>query len=103
MKNTPSSRQQINTELAIRSTNKRVKRVIAEHTPKEEQHGLKIDFYCECSDAKCKDKIAMTLEAFEELHSNHSAFVIAKGHNTPAVEQVVKTKNNLQVVEKYAL
>jgi hypothetical protein len=96
-----SSRQQINTELAIRGANQRVKKVIEHHTPQEEQDGLKIDFYCECSNANCDQRISLTLDQYDDLHNNQARFIIAKGHSTPAVEQIIKTHPNLQVVEKY--
>lgn len=103
MQNSSSARNQINTELAVRAGNRRVKRVIKDHTPQEEQPGLKIDFYCECSDPSCSARLALTLEQYEKLHDEQSRFIIAKGHATPTVEKVVKTKHSLQVVEKYAL
>lgn len=103
MDNSNSSRRQINTELATRATNRRLRKVIREHTPSEEQDGLKLDFYCECSDPSCEERLALTLEQFEALHDQQSHFVIAKGHQSPSVEKVVKTKHNLQVVDKYAL
>ena len=98
-----STAQQINTELAIRGANKRVKKVIEKHTPHEEHPNLKIDFYCECSNYNCKERISLTLEEFEELHDDQATFVIAKGHSSPDVETVLKTRHNLQVVQKPAL
>ena len=103
MNDEKSAAQQINTELAIRGANKRVKKVIEKHTPNEEQATLKIDFYCECSDYNCQERISLTLEEFEKLHDEQSRFVIAKGHSSPSVEKVLKTRHSLQVVEKPAL
>jgi hypothetical protein len=99
----PSTKSQINTELAIRATNRKVKRVIKEHIPEEEHQSVKIDFYCECSDPSCRERVSLSLDEYEKLHNKDAHFVIAKGHITPAIEKVVKNKPTMEVVEKYAL
>lgn len=103
MENSSSKRQQINTELAVRGANKRIKKVIRQHTPVEEQDNLKIDFYCECSDPNCLQRLSLTMAEYERLHDEQSKFIVVKGHNSPEVEKVIATKYNLQVVDKYAL
>jgi hypothetical protein len=103
MQNSHDNRRKINAELAVRGANKRLRNVIEKHTPPEEQGRLKIDFYCECSDDDCREHLSLTLAQYENLHDKKSQFVIAKGHQSPSVEKVIKTKHGLQVVEKYAL
>ena len=103
MKRASTSRRQINAELAVRAANQRAKEAIEAHTPKEEQARLKIDFYCECSNESCQERISLTLEDYEKLHDEQSKFVIAPGHITPSIEKVTKTRRSLQVVDKYAL
>lgn len=98
-----SSRSKINNELAARAANQRAQQVIEHHTPDNELDGLKIDFYCECSNADCTARIPLTLEQFKEMHAEQSHFVIAKGHATPAIEKVIKTKGSMQIVSKYML
>lgn len=104
MQDTPSSRRaQINSELAARGANRRAKHVIEHHTPSDEQESLKIDFYCECSNPTCNKRIKLSLKDFERLHDNESQFVISRGHHTPQIEKVLKTRQHFQVVEKFML
>ena len=103
MKNSHDNRRKINAEIAVRGANERAKNVIEEHTPDEEKSTLKIDFYCECSDDDCRERVNLTLAQYEELHDSRSQFVIDKGHDSPSVEKVIKTRRGLQVVDKYAL
>jgi hypothetical protein len=103
MKDKLSARQMINVELAERAKNKKSSKVLKRHVPKEEQAGLVIPFNCECSDPDCTERLPMTLQAYEKMHSSSGQFVVAKGHSTPRVEKVTDVKDNITVVEKFAL
>jgi hypothetical protein len=74
-----------------------------QHIPAEEHDTVKIEFYCECSDPDCRQKVPLTLEDYEQLHNKDSRFVIFPGHVTPAVERVIHNKPTMQVVDKFAL
>lgn len=103
MKNSSSNRRLINNELKTRAINQRLKKVLEAHTPHEEQKNLQIEFYCECSRADCRERVAMTLEDYEKIHANPAAFAIAPGHEAPTVERIMRKRDNVAVVEKYAL
>lgn len=103
MKNSSDRRQLINNELLARSVNQKAKRVIKTHTPEDEQSDLHINFYCECSDDNCRQRISLSLEEYEKLHAKEAFFVILKGHETPQVEKVRKSKRDALLVEKYSL
>jgi hypothetical protein len=103
MKHKLSARQMINIELAERAKNKKSSKVLRRHVPKEEQEDLLIPFNCECSDPDCTERLPMTLQEYETMHSSSAHFVIAKGHSTPRVEKVTDVKDNITVVEKFAL
>jgi hypothetical protein len=103
MKNSPDARRQINNELKARGHNQRAKKILEEHTPKEALDTLTVDFYCECSDAACNARVPLTFEEYDKLHSSEAAFVLAPGHQSPAVEKVTKANDDHMVVEKYAL
>lgn len=77
--------------------------MIDEHTPPEEKANLAIDFHCECSSDDCTERITMTLQEYETLHSTEAKFVIAKGHEALLVEKITEFNPNNAVVEKYAL
>ena len=72
-----------------------------------QQHAVKdIDdvtllFYCECSDEKCTERIALTPKEYSERHQNKTQFVLLPGHNKPEVERVVYEGGKYVVVEKF--
>lgn len=103
MKNSSEARRQINNELKARSHNQRAKKILKAHTPKESLDGLKIDFYCECSDDTCNARVPLTIQEYDKVHKSPAAFVLAPGHQSPMVEKVTKTADDHIVVEKYAL
>ena len=93
----------INTELAVRASNKRSTELLKHHVPASEQQDLKILFNCECSNPDCRERLSLTLKEYEQLHNKRSRFVIIKGHVEPSVEKVAATGGQLSVVDKYAL
>jgi hypothetical protein len=58
------------------------------------------DFLCECSDAGCTERIALSPEEYEWVRASPTRFVLARGHAVPAVEHVVERESEHQVVEK---
>jgi hypothetical protein len=98
-----NSRQMINVELAARAGNKKSRKVLKNHIPREEQQNLKIMFNCECSDPNCQERIPLTLQEYDDIHRSTAHFVIKKDHIEPSVEKVHKSSKNLAIVEKYAL
>lgn len=96
-------RRLINNELLIRRTNKKIKKVIREHTPEEEHESLLINFYCECSALDCEERISLTIDAYEKLHLDDSKFVLAPGHEAATVEKTIFTTPQFIIVEKFAL
>lgn len=98
-----TKRQLINVELATRARNKRMHKVLDRHIPEEEKAVTKIEFTCECADPDCQVHIPLTLEEYDALHQDFTKFVVAKGHNYPALEKVKLTTRQAAMVEKYEL
>lgn len=98
-----SRKQLINAELAVRSFNTKAKNILKAHTPKGSQSDLVIAFHCECSDENCQERVPLTLRQYEKLHAHKAYFVLAKGHDEPAVEKVKAKAHGFAVVEKEAL
>lgn len=57
-------------------------------------------FICECSDVRCAESLEITAAEYDAVRGNGARFVIVKGHQTPAVEQVVDGNGRFLVVEK---
>jgi hypothetical protein len=98
-----SHKQMVNVELSTRAYNTKAKDMLKVHTPSELQDDLKIDFWCECSDPDCQQRVFLTLEEYEKLHNSKARFVLVEGHEEPAVEETRKKIGNYRVVEKEAL
>jgi hypothetical protein len=58
------------------------------------------DFLCECSDARCTERIALSPEEYEWIRAEPTRFVLARGHAAPQIEHVVEREEDHQVVEK---
>jgi hypothetical protein len=59
------------------------------------------DFFCECADVECMEKIRMTLTEYEQLRTNPTHFAVKPGHVLPENERVVEERVRYLVVEKF--
>ena len=58
------------------------------------------DFLCECSDAGCTKRVVLTRAEYEDVRSDPTRFVVAKGHVMHEIEAVVERADDHVVVEK---
>lgn len=58
------------------------------------------DFFCECADVECMEKIRMTLAEYEALRANSTYFAVKPGHVLAQEERVVEERAGYVVVEK---
>jgi hypothetical protein len=58
------------------------------------------DFFCECADVDCMEKIRMTLAEYEALRAVSTHFAVKPQHVLPANERVVEQRAGYIVVEK---
>lgn len=58
------------------------------------------DFFCECPDPACVERIALTPAEYEAVRADSRRFLIAPGHDVPAIEHVVSEGELVAVVEK---
>lgn len=58
------------------------------------------DFFCECADIDCMEKIRMTLSEYEALRDASTHFAVKPGHILPENELVVDERAGYVVVEK---
>lgn len=58
------------------------------------------DFFCECADIECMEKIGMTLGEYEALRAVSTHFAVKRGHLLPGEERVVEERDGYVIVEK---
>jgi hypothetical protein len=58
------------------------------------------DFFCECADVECMEKIRMSIPEYEDLRKDSTHFAVKPGHVDPTVERVVEERPGYVVVEK---
>ena len=100
-----SKRRLIENELLFRKKNKAAKNAIKKFyedfdiDPENEA----LQFYCECSNDDCEDRIEMTVEDYEKHHSRKDRFIVLPGHETDTVEKVVQQYDDYAIVQKFDL
>jgi hypothetical protein len=62
------------------------------------EHGH--DFFCECADPECTERIRLTTAEYEWVRAKPTRFVLAPGHIAPEIEHVVEREGDHVVVEK---
>jgi hypothetical protein len=59
------------------------------------------DFFCECADVECMEKIRMALPEYEALRAVSTHFAVKPEHIDPQTERVVEERIGYIVVEKF--
>jgi hypothetical protein len=62
--------------------------------------GARIEFFCECGDQTCIDRVMLSNPEYRALRADPTRFIVAPGHVHPEVERVVKESPFYVVVEK---
>jgi hypothetical protein len=57
-------------------------------------------FRCECGSLGCNRLVELTLEDYERVRASPTHFLLAAGHEIPAIERVVEREAGYVVVEK---
>jgi hypothetical protein len=58
------------------------------------------DFFCECAEIGCMEKIRMKIAEYEQLRAESTHFAVKPGHEVPQTERVVARRTGYLVVEK---
>ena len=61
------------------------------------QHGY--PFLCECADPDCDKRLALSESEYEHVRSQGRWFLVAPGHVSPEIEEVVDAHCQFEVVE----
>jgi hypothetical protein len=83
-------------EAAFRELNERIHGIADEQG--RDDHAY--EFICECADTRCVQRLTLTLEEYEGIRADGARFVLAQGHEIPAIEVVVDADEHQVVVEK---
>ena len=60
------------------------------------------EFVCECSDQSCTDRVAATLDEYEEVRNDATHFLLRPGHEDTRIERVLERRSDRHsVVEKF--
>ena len=58
------------------------------------------DFFCECADIECMEKIRMSLSDYDALRQESTHFAVKPGHEDPATERALEERVGYVIVEK---
>jgi hypothetical protein len=61
------------------------------------------ELLCECANAECVEPIPLTRAEYEAVRRIPTHFLIAPGHDVPAIERVVEANERHVVVEKFGV
>lgn len=59
-----------------------------------------LQFYCECSNAKCTKRVPLKPSTYEKIHKIRNHFTIVPGHEIEAIEKIIRKDKIFYVVEK---
>ncbi len=59
------------------------------------------ELLCECANTECVKPIPLTRTEYEAVRRIPTHFVVAPGHDLPAIERVVEANERYAVVEKF--
>src|SRR5437763_2990278 len=77
----------------FREVNERIVE-LSQNWPSEPQ------FICECEDTRCVATITVTAAEYEAVRSDPGSFIVATGHEVPAVVTIVSRTDRYVVVRK---
>jgi hypothetical protein len=60
-----------------------------------------LQFYCECSDENCSQRVTIKPSIYKDIHKNRRIFVTVCGHETSSIEHTVVKKSDYCIIEKY--
>ena len=69
-----------------------------------ENHGSdshQYEFFCECSDMACAERVQLTLSEYEHIRAESTRFVVKNTHVVKEIEHVVETVPDHMVIEKH--
>jgi redox-regulated HSP33 family molecular chaperone len=93
--------RRVENEYMFRNMNEQYEKSLLEHMNVEQFEEKKLDFYCECSDPNCLEKILISAKQFDDIHDRSNQFVIRTGHEQLDIEDIIGTIDSYTVVQKH--
>jgi hypothetical protein len=94
MKPTPEEARIARTESVFRHVNEGIAETAAFFGSNE------TEFVCECADPECQHRLEVPLDHYEDVRADGTQFLVAKGHEEPDYERVLKRRPGYAVVKK---
>jgi AraC-like DNA-binding protein len=88
-------RRMAQNEALFREVNERVEAVAHQLGPE-----VPYEFVCECANADCTFRLALSLRVYETIRSDPKQFVVLPLHYTPEVEDLVAEGDSYWIVRK---
>jgi hypothetical protein len=90
--------RQARNEALIREVNERIEEVDRKAGSGPD---VRFDFLCECGrDGGCEHTVELTLTEYEEVRAQDDRFAVYPGHETAALERIVKQNERYVLVDK---
>ncbi|HEY2004209.1 MAG TPA: hypothetical protein VGH44_03770 [Candidatus Saccharimonadia bacterium] len=96
-----SERRLVENETIFRDANRQIKEMASRVLGQAQKTVIPVGFYCECSDRDCRERIELTPEEFDEVHSIANQFVIKCGHEILRVEDIVEVQGDYCIIQKH--
>ena len=87
-------------EALFREVNEQIRSLVDEDGA-DGAAGAAITVICECGDTDCTDRLRLLLSEYERIRSDSLLYVIARGHDIPAAEEVIERRDGWEVVRKF--
>lgn len=81
----------------FREVNERINELAESHGSSPHNY----EFFCECSDTACMERVLLTLLEYEHIRAEPTRFVVKKNHVIREIEHVVETVPDHVVIEKH--
>lgn len=81
----------------FREVNARIKETAETHGSDSHVY----EFFCECSDISCAERVKLSLSEYEHIRAEPTRFVVKKNHVVKEIEHVIETVPDHMVIEKH--
>ncbi|MBW3538282.1 hypothetical protein KY386_02190 [Candidatus Parcubacteria bacterium] len=96
-----SRQSRANNEKLFKSLNQQVETVTEPLFKAEERRSVPVEFYCECSNRECVERVSLPIDEYRAVHRDPNCFLVKPGHDQRDIENVVQQTPRYWVVRKH--